>query len=303
MEGFRKPPYYDIMGQIVDSGRHISIEGPPGIGKSTAFEQLAAERGKPLVNIGSDAGLRKRDLVGTIELANGHTFIMAAEYAAAVIHGWWVKIDELNGADPDALLFLNGQLAPPYAVQIGGRSYPVHDDFRLCVTYNAGLVGTKPLPESLKDRFFPFKEDFPTLHRLKLMLISNGMPEDAYYADWLAWYANSAWEAHLEGRMRYQLSTRRLYDAVMLIEHMDVEPDKAIRMAVINMIDNPLEKEALENQFKRFLETDRVPVKPEPIGMANVEGLVIGIPGGEDGQEPGQQGTEEPGTSYEVPSS
>ena len=285
MEGFRKPPYYELMGQVLDSGRHVSIEGPPGIGKSTAFEQLAIERGKPLVNVGADVGLRKRDLVGSVELANGHTFIMVAEYAAAAIHGWWVKIDEVNGADPDALLFLNGQLAPPYAVQIGGRSYPIHKEFRLCVTYNAGLVGTKPLPESLKDRFFPFREKFPTRFRLKLMLVSNGMPEDAYYAEWLLSYAEKLWAHNEDGRTRYQLSTRRLYDAVMLIEQFGHTPDNAVKGAVINMVDNPLEVESLTNHFKNYQAMNPMPEPP-------VEATVIVI-GGED-EQPGLQGSETP---------
>lgn len=73
MPNFRKPSWFESMRLAVRAGKHISLSGPPGIGKSTAVAQLAAEEHKPLVHIGADAGLRRRDLTGNTELINGHT--------------------------------------------------------------------------------------------------------------------------------------------------------------------------------------------------------------------------------------
>lgn len=106
MSNFRKPAWYEAMRTAVKAGKHISLSGPPGIGKSTAVEQLAAEEHKPLVHIGADAGLRRRDLTGSVELINGHTSFMVAEYAAAAVNGWWAVIDEANAAEPDAIMSL-----------------------------------------------------------------------------------------------------------------------------------------------------------------------------------------------------
>jgi len=87
---FVKPAYYAEVLAMVEGGRHISLEGPPGTGKSTCIEQMAAERGIPLVHVGGEAGLRKRDMVGSPEIVNGTTKFMVAEYAAAAVFGWWV---------------------------------------------------------------------------------------------------------------------------------------------------------------------------------------------------------------------
>jgi hypothetical protein len=265
MPNFRKPPFYESMRTAVKAGKHISLSGPPGIGKSTAVEQLAADEHKPLVHIGADAGLRRRDLTGNTELISGHTSFMVAEYTAAAINGWWAIIDEANSAEPDAIMMLNGQIAPPYQVNFYGKSMPVHPDFRLFITYNHGLVGTKPLPDSFKDRFFPIKLSFPTDNGLRQLLVANGMPDDnSTYIAGHGWeqagkaivrFARLAWEAHEKGQMRYQITPRRLMDAVFLIKSWNssdtAEVMDALEMAVINAVDNTAEVA----QLKRLLDT------------------------------------------------
>lgn len=262
MDNFRKPSWFEPMRTAVRAGKHISLSGPPGIGKSTAVEQLAAEEHMPLVHIGADAGLRRRDLTGNVELINGHTSFMVAEYAAAAVFGWWAVIDEANAAEPDAIMSLNGQIAPPYTVQFYGKSAPVHPNFRLFITYNHGLVGTKPLPDSFKDRFFPIKLGFPTDLQLRNILLANGMPEDSRPGadDSHSWntissaiikYARLTWEAYEQGRMRYQITPRRLMDAVFLLKAWDSgttnKVAEALDMAVINAVDNMAEVKQLQS--------------------------------------------------------
>lgn len=259
MGNFRRPSWYEPMRIAVKAGKHISLSGPPGIGKSTAVEQLAAEERKPLVHIGADAGLRRRDLTGNTELINGHTSFMVAEYVAAAVNGWWAIVDEANAAEPDAIMMLNGQIAPPYMVNFYGKSAPVHPDFRLFITYNHGLVGTKPLPDSFKDRFFPIKLSFPTDTQLRSLLVANGMPEDGSTSNGHSWvtvaqavvkFARQSWEAHEKGLMRYQITPRRLMDAIFLIKTWDnSSTDKvaeALDLAVISAVDNQAEVTQLQ---------------------------------------------------------
>lgn len=272
MENFRKPSWFETMRTMVKAGRHISLESPPGMGKDTAIQQLAAEEGMPLVTVSGDGGFRRRDLVGTIELADGSSFFQVAEYAAAAINGWWVLITEVNAAAADALLFINNQLAPPYVVSVHGKAYPVHPNFRLFVSYNAGLIGTKPLPPSFKDRFFPIKIGFFNELQLRRRLEAWGLPEEwerrtddpelnavvarslggrTAWADRLVKFGILMWEAHEKGQMRYQISVRRLIDVIKLME-LTAVPDvwAGIRAAVIATIDSPIEAKVAEKVLK-----------------------------------------------------
>lgn len=278
MDFFRKPLWFEAMRTAVKAGKHISLSGPPGIGKSTAVEQLAAEEHVPLIHVGADAGLRRRDLTGQTELINGHTSFMMAEYAAAAMFGWWAIIDEANAAEPDAIMSLNGQIAPPYMVNFYGKSAPVHPNFRLFITYNHGLVGTKPLPDSFKDRFFPIKLGFPTDYQLRQLLLANGMPETGFlpHSDTLTWdvagraiirFARLVWEAYETGKMRYQITPRRLMDSVFLMSNHESIPSassiaEALDMAVINAVDNTVEAQQLQRilaTVKSEVEFGRLP--------------------------------------------
>jgi hypothetical protein len=249
MENFRKPSFYNTMKTVVEHGKHISLAGPPGIGKTTSVEQLAADVGMPLVSVGGEQGFRKRDLIGTQEIINGTTKFLVAEFAAAAVNGWWAKIDEANAADADAIMVLNAVTSAPYVINIHGKQYPVHPNFRLFITYNHGLIGTKPLPPAFKDRFFPVKLSFPSNSQLRLILEAHGMPRaeagDGYDYHWshkVLAFAAQLWDAHQRGQMRYQISPRRLIDAVFLM-NIGATDDikKALEQAVVDAIDSPVE--------------------------------------------------------------
>lgn len=256
---FIEPSWFSMMKHMVKSGRHISLAGPPGTGKDTAVQELAAREGKVLVTVGGDAGFRRRDITGSVHISQGHSYFEVAEYAAAVINGWWALISEVNAADADALMFINTQLAPPYAINIGGKSYPVHPNFRLFVTYNHGLVGTKPLPQSFKDRFFSIKLPFFTEYQLGRILSKHGMPDDAVYQAFPK-FGVVAWEAHERGAIRYQITSRRLMDAVELLKSGIVDNYvDAIEEAVISSVDSPLEADALRKLVDQVEVDHRVP--------------------------------------------
>lgn len=240
---FRKPTYFDTMRKMVRMGRHIALQGPPGVGKDTAVQELAAQEGVPLVTVGGDAGFRRRDLVGSAQIAMGHSFMDVAEYAAAVVNGWWCVLSEVNAADADALLYINTQLAAPYIITIAGKAYPVHPNFRLFITYNAGLVGTKPLPQSFKDRFFSIQIPFFNKIQLRSVLVAHGMDTYATWSGVIVDYGIAMWDAHERGQIRYQVTSRRLMDAVALMNSGIVGDDvkHALELAVVASIDNPLE--------------------------------------------------------------
>jgi MoxR-like ATPase len=244
---FRKPSWYDTMRAMVMLGKHIALAGPPGVGKDTAVIQLAAEEGMPLVTVGGDAGFRRRDLVGSAQISNGSSYFEVAEYAAAAVNGWWVLLTEVNAADADALMYINAQLAAPYIVTINGKAYPVHKNFRIFITYNPGLIGTKPLPQSFKDRFFSIQVPFYNKSQLYRVLEANGMNAEMPYAEQIVEFGLKMWDAHERGQLKYQITTRRLIDAVTLLNNGIVDNVKsALTMAVLDAIDSSIERKNAE---------------------------------------------------------
>jgi hypothetical protein len=251
MENFDKPTWYDRMRVMTKRGKHTSLQGPPGVGKDTAVQQLAALEKQPLVTLGGEGSFQKWDLAGQAEIAHGTSFWESAEYATAVVKGYWVLLTEINAAYPDALMFINPQLAPPNVINIKGRAYPVHKNFRLFVSYNYGLAGTQPPPASLKDRFFPIKMGFFTGPQLRKRLECWRLPSNELEYESYAWgqtivnFGLSMWAKHEQGGLAYQITTRRLIDAIDLMLEPDLNYDgdvkRALRHAVLEAIDNPHE--------------------------------------------------------------
>jgi nitric oxide reductase NorQ protein len=244
---FVQPPWYSRMEAALNAGKHVSLAGPPGGGKSTAPEQYFIKKKQPFVVVNGDAGFRRRDIEGTTEIQNGNSFFKVAEFAAAARAGWGCILNEVNAADPDALMFINGILEVPKMVNIHGKAYPVHPDFRLIVTYNPGLVGTKPLPQAFKDRFFSIKLGFPEKEFLWKMVVANtGVDPHVFYMERLLKYAQSCWDLHVKGSLRYQISPRRLYDTVFLMKTLpNMTLDDAIQSAVVDAVDSATECQTL----------------------------------------------------------
>lgn len=262
---FVEPKWFRTMRAMVRAGRHIRLAGPPSVGKDTAIKQLAFEMGKPLVSL-NGSSLRERHMTGVrAQDASGRSYFLPSQFAAAVIHGWWCNITEVNAAETDVLLYLNSITEEPFVLTLNGRAYPVHKDFRLFVSYNPGALGTRPIPASLADRFFPVKLEFHTESSLRKVLQANGMPEsdlittDNYgnQKDWtvcLLQYVMKLWETHEQGKVKYQVTVRRAMD---VCELMKVFKDDgidgfkaAIRAGIVDAIDNPLDAKEAERILK-----------------------------------------------------
>lgn len=255
MQYFEEPSWFNRMEMMVMAGSHISLESPAGIGKDTAVQQLAAKHRKPLVTIPGDAGFRRRDLVGSPDVTNGTSYLNVAEYAAAAVNGWWVLITEVNAAEADALMYINSQLAAPYVVTIEGNAYPVHKDFRLFISYNAGFIGTKPLPQSFKDRFFSIKVPFFTEYALSRRLIKmseNNMPE--LLAKYIAAVGSAVYKDFENGRIRYQVTVRRLFDVYKLFSISGCSFQDALIDVLCDAVDVKIESSTIKATIQRVLQ-------------------------------------------------
>lgn len=263
---FVEPKYYRTMKQMVRAGRHIRLAGPPSVGKDTAIKQLAYESGKPLVSL-NGSSLRERHMTGArAQDSSGRSYFLPSSFAHAVVFGFWANITEVNAAESDVLLWLNSITEEPFTIVLNGRMYPVHKEFRLFISYNPGALGTRPLPASLSDRFFPIKLDFHNESTLRKVLQANGMPEsdliqdtNSNYIDWtqcLLKYTLKLWDLHSEGKTKYQVTVRRCMDVCELMKSFRDDGidgfKNAIRSALISAIDNPLDAKEAEKLLREL---------------------------------------------------
>lgn len=262
---FVEPKWYKTMKHMLKAGRHIRLAGPPSVGKDTAIKQAAWEMGKPLVSL-NGSSLRERHMTGArAQDASGRSYFLPSQFAAAVVYGWWANITEVNAAEQDVLLYLNSITEEPFVITLNGRAYPVHPDFRLFISYNPGALGTRPIPASLADRFFPIKLDFHTETSLRKVLEANGMPSSDLLAsdnygnqkDWTAClvkFVMGLWETHENGKMKYQITVRRCMDTCELMKSFRSDGldgfKQAVKFAIIDAIDNPLDAKEAEKLLK-----------------------------------------------------
>lgn len=240
---------------------HMELSGPPGSGKTLAVQNLASKLGKKLSVIIADGGLRKRDLIGQRELIDGSTKFLASEFAAAARNGDWALIDEINMAEPEALSFLNGITDRPGVIgstfTISGTVVNVHPDFRLWVTDNPGLRGTKILNEALRDRFWTIEVPPLSGETLQSMLKSHGVDDDI--AEESAALVDHLYRAHVDHRIEYQVSPRRALQAAKIFKVIGPRSGlgrdrieafrEVITKSILTKIDDSYQKDAVSDQI------------------------------------------------------
>lgn len=214
-DNYLEPEWFGMFDEMVQDGVHVRFSGPPGTGKTTAAKILATRKGVKLFSMNCDGRIGRAHLEGTREMDKGSTKFKWSGFARAVKEGHWACLNELNMAEPDAIIILNSMVEEPFSMVVDGEEVPVHKNFRLFVTYNPGFAGTKSLPDSLEDRLFHIPVDHPDSRTTQLILKTKGFSDKICLR--LSMLAELVWADSVAKKIKFELGLRHLIFAGKLL--------------------------------------------------------------------------------------
>lgn len=150
----------------------LYIHGASGTGKSSSIRQIAARINLPVYEITASERMEVSDLVGHYVLVNGQTEWVDGPLTMALRNGGICLIDEVDTANPAALIALNGVLDGTGLViaEHGGELVMPHPLFRLACTGNSAgngdstgfYSGVAQMNLAFMDRFMVLQADYPS---------------------------------------------------------------------------------------------------------------------------------------------
>jgi MoxR-like ATPase len=158
-----------IIGVI--AGRHVLLEGVPGLGKTQLIRTLADVLDLNFSRIQFTPDLMPSDVTGTNVMEETEDGRRTFRFQAGPIFANLVLADEVNRATPktqSALL----EAMQEKTVTVAGKNYKLEAPFFVLATQNPlEMEGTYPLPEAQLDRFmFKVNVLFPTVDDLETII-------------------------------------------------------------------------------------------------------------------------------------
>lgn len=183
------------------------VYGLPGVGKTTAIEQVAAQE---------KIGLQSVVVTPTMKI--GDIFSNDGPVIHAYEHGEILLLDEINN-NPE-IVFALQRIIDGMAIQSGERIVQPNPTFKLFATANV----TKPdeLGDALADRFvatftqsYPNQQTEETILTRKLAAVAGSVePAEKKFIHTIVKWANLVRDSFENGDIDYTISTRRLVNIV-----------------------------------------------------------------------------------------
>ncbi len=124
-------------------GLPVLLTGPAGCGKTHLAEQVASELNLEFGMLSCSEGMSESHLLGyLLPTKTGSIEYTPSVFVRLYSEGGLMLLDELDAADPNTLLVLNSALANgKLFVPQAGRTFAMHEDFRIIATANTFGVG------------------------------------------------------------------------------------------------------------------------------------------------------------------
>jgi cobaltochelatase CobS len=213
----------------IAEGRKVLLTGHMGCGKTSLFEQFAANFSQPLMRANMDGQVTTADLVGFWTVKGGETVWVDGILTLCMRRGFWCVLDEIDKAEAAILAVItsvaekNGKL---FLKEKGHEIVTPHKDFRLLATANTvGIMeeyrhiyqGSNIMNRALLDRFRVYHVDYlPEDKEAKVLAATvPNLPLDA--AEILVQLANLIRDAFNTEVISSTFSLRQLIDFAELM--------------------------------------------------------------------------------------
>jgi hypothetical protein len=201
----------------------VFITGHSGNGKSTQIIQICAANNRSLIRMSVTKETDKSELLGSKTLVNGNIEIKEGPVIVAARTGSVLLLDELDAADANLALALQGVLeGKPIFFALTGEYITPAVGFNIIATANTKgkgsdngrYIGTNFLNEAFLERFGEtYEQDYPPPAVEKKMLLnwmnSSGCVDEEFADDLVKW-ADTIRKTFKDGAIDDVISTRRL---------------------------------------------------------------------------------------------
>lgn len=215
---------YDIA-----ENRKVLLTGHMGCGKTSLFEQFAAQISQPVMRVNMNGQTTIADFVGFWTAKGGETIWVDGVLPLCMRRGFWCIIDEIDFAEASILSVLNSVAEKDGKLFLKEKGHEIiipHKDFRLLATANTvGIMencrhiyqGANIMNRALLDRFRVYHVDYLSAAHEAAVLTKTvkNLPIDA--AQVLVKLANEIRTAFNKEELASTFSLRQLIDFAELM--------------------------------------------------------------------------------------
>jgi cobaltochelatase CobS len=252
------------VGLDILENKKVLLTGHAGTGKSSLFEQIAADMGQPFLRVNMNGQTTISDFVGFWQVKGGEMVWVDGALPLAMRRGYWLNIDEIDFAEAQILSVLNpvtekdGKL---FLKEKGHEIIKPHPYFRLFATANTvGVMeqfrflyqGANMMNRALLDRWRVYHVGYlePEAEIEVLMRKVDGLSNQV--AEWFVQMANEIRVAFEGEQVSAPFSLRALIDFAELMvrkkknyraEHDEVNSEEAegtvqecIKIAILSKV-------------------------------------------------------------------
>lgn len=233
-------PYYRAVGSEIEVFRHavanrlpLMLKGPTGSGKSRFVEAMAAELGRPLIQVSCNDETSATDLLGRHLIKGGDTVWQDGPVTRAVRQGAILYLDEIAEAREDVIVVLHSLTDHRREIHLDrlNETLKAPSEFMLIVSFNPGYQkGLKEMKPSTRQRFVGLAFDYPRAE-IETEIIARETGAEENVARKLVTFAGKIRNLHELG-LAETASTRLLVDAAHLI-HSGLPARLACEVAIV----------------------------------------------------------------------